>query len=84
MTDSPVPPGMAAVMATICLSLLAKFDERLGERSASRSAWRWVGLAGLGLVCAEAVELARVVERGLVAAAFFGEDVQEDRLVLAS
>ena len=40
-----------------------------------------VGRAVLDLIGAEAVELAGVVERGLIAAAFLGDDVEDDRFV---
>ena len=40
-----------------------------------------IGGAVLDLVGAEAVEFPGVVERGLIAAAFLGDDVKDDRLV---
>ena len=39
------------------------------------------GGAIVNLISAEAVKFPRIVERGLVAAAFFGDDVKDDRLV---
>ena len=39
------------------------------------------GGAIVDLISAEAVKFPRIVERGLVAAAFFGDDVKDDRLV---
>ena len=40
-----------------------------------------IGGAVVDLIGAEAVELAGIIECGLIAAAFFGDDVEDDRLV---
>ena len=57
---SPVPLGMAPVMATILLLVSANFAERLAEELGVGRRRRGRGLAGFGLEFAEAVKLVRL------------------------
>ncbi len=67
-------------MATMRSSFVGQIGERVGE-DLSVGGGAVGGLAGFGIVGAEAVELLLPVERGLKAAALLREDVQQDGVV---
>ena len=68
-------------MATIFGSFFAKSVTARPKRSEQVGRGDGIGGAVLDLVGAEAVEFPRIVERRLIAAAFFGDDVEHDGLV---
>ena len=57
-------------------------DHAFGEDLGAGRGGRGIGFAGFDLVGAEPVEFVRVGEGGFVAAAFFGDDVEDDGFVL--
>ena len=61
---------------------VGEFRQRLADKFRIGRRRRRRGFAGFDLVFAEAVKLVRLRDRRLVAFAFFGQDVQQDRLVL--
>ena len=69
-------------MATMRWSLLASSDQGVGEDLGVGEPAGGFGLAGLGIVGAEAVKLLLLVEGGLEAAALLREDVQQHGAVL--
>ena len=68
-------------MATMRSSLLASSDQRVGKDFGVGRLAGGLGVAGLGIVGAEAVKLLLAVERGLKAAALLREHVQQNRTV---
>ena len=64
------------------LICVGEFRQRLADNFRIGRRWRRRGFAGLDFVFAETVKLVRLRNRRLVAFAFFGQDVQQHRLVL--
>ena len=81
-TESPVPPGMAAVMAVRRGSCSGEAHQGVGKHLGIGRGGGGLGFAGLRLVRAEAVEFPGIVDRRFVAASLFREDVQQHRLLL--
>ena len=61
---------------------IGEFGQRFAENFRIGRRRRRRGLAGLALVFAQAMELVRLFDGRLVAFAFLGQDVQQDRLFL--
>ena len=72
---------MAAVMATMRVVVIGQLDQRVGEDFGVGGLAGRLGLAGLGIVGAEAVEFLLAVERRLKTAALLREHVQQHGVV---
>ena len=77
-----MPLGIAAGDRDDLLIRVGEFRQRLADDLRISRRRRRRGFAALDFVFAESVKLIRLGDRRLVAFAFFGQDVEQDRLVL--